>query len=104
MCVRPRNNVCPALAGSHRMRHVHLPWIPGTSLKIVARVFNLKLKELLDDYYEKRVFGRMVARAYIIEFQKRGLPHAYILLVLGDDDRITTPEQVQDTVWAYVPN
>ena len=25
---------------------------------------------------------------YVIEFQKRGLPHAHILLILADHDRI----------------
>ena len=37
---------------------------------IVARVFNLKLKALLDDLLDKHVLGTSVAEVYTIEFQK----------------------------------
>ena len=37
---------------------------------IVARVFNLKLKALLDDLLQKHVLGTPVAEVYTIEFQK----------------------------------
>lgn len=49
---------------------------------LVARVFHLKLKELLKDITVKNVFGKVIAVVYTIEFQKRGLPHAHILLIL----------------------
>ena len=49
---------------------------------IVARVFAGKLKELEDDLYKKHVLGRVVAHVRVTEFQKRGLPHVHILLML----------------------
>ena len=42
---------------------------------IVARVFKLKKEQLIDDIYKKQIFGQAVAYVYVIEFQKRGLPH-----------------------------
>jgi len=59
---------------------------PGQSIEfrpdIVARVLKLKLQELLDDISKKHIFGVLTAKVHVIEFQKRGLPHAHILLIL----------------------
>ena len=49
---------------------------------IVARVFKLKLNALIDDLIDNRVLGKTVAHMHVIEFQKRRLPHAHILLIL----------------------
>ena len=31
---------------------------------------------------------------HVIDFQKRGLPNAHILIILSDDDRVLTPDLV----------
>ncbi|XP_074298485.1 uncharacterized protein LOC141629368 [Silene latifolia] len=59
---------------------------------IVTRVFKLKLYELMRNFKELHIFGRTRAVVYTIEFQKRGLPHAHILLFLQRDDKF--PEAV----------
>lgn len=59
---------------------------------LVARVFQLKLASLMKDLIEKGVFGRVKAHIYVIEFQKRGLPHAHILRMLHKADAIHTVE------------
>ena len=41
---------------------------------LVARVFNLKLRELLKDITERGVLGHALAFVYVTEFQKRGIP------------------------------
>ena len=46
---------------------------------LVARVFRAKLRKLLDLITTQKVFGRSVAHTFVVEFQKRGLPHAHIL-------------------------
>ncbi|XP_026459148.1 uncharacterized protein LOC113359783 [Papaver somniferum] len=61
---------------------------------LVARVFDLKRKALMNEIQENRVFGTTVAHVYTIEFQKRGFPHVYALIFLDKDDKIRTPEQV----------
>ena len=49
---------------------------------LTTRVFNLKLKQLICDLIGNKIFGHVLAYCYSIEFQKRGLPHAHILLIL----------------------
>uniref|UniRef100_A0A182HLU7 Helitron helicase-like domain-containing protein n=1 Tax=Anopheles arabiensis TaxID=7173 RepID=A0A182HLU7_ANOAR len=39
---------------------------------------------------------------YVIEFQKRGLPHAHLLLILGDDDKPQTPDDYDKFVSAEI--
>ena len=39
----------------------------------LARVFSIKLKELLHDISTKGIFGRTVAFLMVVEFQKRGI-------------------------------
>ena len=71
---------------------------------IICRVFKQSLDELMKDLIERKIFGRVVASSYVIEFQKRGLPHAHIVLILSREDRITTKEQVDAAVRADIPD
>src|SRR5262249_34988738 len=59
---------------------------------IVTRVFRLKLKAITNDLFKKGVLGKVVAHVHVIEFQKRGLPHAHILMILAPEDKPETPE------------
>jgi hypothetical protein len=54
---------------------------------LVTRVFVGKLQHLLDELLKKGVFGEVVANIHVIEWQKRGLPHAHILLILHSDHK-----------------
>lgn len=71
---------------------------------LIARVFRLKLKLLLKDLKEKHIFGRVIAMLHVIEFQKRGLPHAHILLILVPEDKAWEKERVDKIVCAELPN
>ena len=55
---------------------------------LCARVFHMKLKVIIEEIHKKGIFGKTVAYIYTIEFQKRGLPHAHILVFLKDGDKI----------------
>ena len=68
---------------------------------LVARVFNMKLGELLDDLFKKQIFGKVVARLHVIEFQHRGLPHAHILVVLKKTFK--TPEEIDSVITSELP-
>ena len=70
---------------------------------IVARVFKLKLDALMNDVIENSFFGKTVAHMYVVEFQKRGLPHAHILLILQAPDKPWTPEDVDTIISAEIP-
>ncbi|CAF1146398.1 unnamed protein product, partial [Brachionus calyciflorus] len=54
------------------------------------------------DLVENHVLGRTIGQIYVIEFQKRGLPHAHILLILHPEDKITNSKQVDLTVSAEI--
>lgn len=69
---------------------------------IVARVFNLKLKELMSEI-TGGLFGPSVADVHVIEFQKRILPHADILLTLEQGHKPNTPELIDQFVCADLP-
>ena len=71
---------------------------------IVSCVFKLKLKELLCDLLEREVLGHITAYVYTIEFQKRGLPHAHMVLFLADADKPRTPEDIDHLVSAEIPD
>ncbi len=69
---------------------------------LIARVFDLKLKELMIDIKEKHILGVVTAYVYVIEFQKRGLPHAHILIILRDEDKPRTREIIDQIVCAEI--
>lgn len=46
---------------------------------LVTRVFRLKLQSLMKDI-AGGAFGPLRADVWVIEYQKRGLPHAHIVL------------------------
>ena len=71
--------------------------------ELIARVFKMKLDELLDDLKRKHIFGRYTGIVHVIEWQKRGLPHAHILLFLDPRDLPQTPETVDQVVSAQIP-
>ena len=70
---------------------------------LVARVFKLKKDKLMKDIVFGKVLGRVPAYLWVIEFQKRGLPHAHILVILSDDDRLSTSDDVDDVICAELP-
>ena len=69
---------------------------------LVARVFNLKLTSLMEDLTKNGILGICIAYCYTIEFQKRGLPHAHILIVLQTDEKFNTIEKIDNVVWAEI--
>jgi hypothetical protein len=67
-------------------------------------VFKIKLKELINDIRKKHILGRTIARIYVIEFQKRGLPHAHILIFFAEDYKPHTVKDVDRMINAELPN
>lgn len=70
---------------------------------IVSRVFNQKLQALLTELKEDMIFGEAVAHLSVVEFQKRGLPHAHILLIVKRGDRINSADEIDNAVVAELP-
>ncbi|CAN1831050.1 ATP-dependent DNA helicase PIF1 [Linum perenne] len=71
---------------------------------LVARVFKMRLSLLREDLKKKQYFGRYVAGMHTVEFQKRGLPHAHIVLWLAQADKPTTATKVDKIISAELPD
>lgn len=82
--------------------------LPGQSssdrAEIITRVFHEKVKQLLKDICQKGILGRVVARVWTIEFQKRGLPHMHMIVFLNPQDKLRTPEDIDSLISAKFPD
>ena len=70
---------------------------------ITARVFKMKLDAMMKDLMKNGIMGRSIAHIQVIEFQKRGLPHAHLLIRLHNDDAPTV-DMFDQFVCAEIPN
>ena len=68
---------------------------------VVARVFYLKFKAMMDVVVKKKLFGEVLAFVWRIEWQARGMPHVHILIILKN--KIIAPRHIDDIVWAEIP-
>jgi hypothetical protein len=50
------------------------------------------------------VLGNVIAKIWVIEFQKRGLAHAHILLILNEASKLHIVEDYDSMVLAKIPN
>eukprot|EP01041_Mallomonas_annulata_P017265 gene17265-35651_t len=71
---------------------------------LIARVFQIKLELLMKDLQESCVLGDVIGYMYTVEWQKRGLPHAHILIFLTHESKFRTPAQVDQVIRAEIPN
>ena len=53
---------------------------------------------------QKNIFRKVEALIYTIEFQKRGLPHAHILLTLNEQDKIVNSIDIDKVVSVEICN
>ena len=49
------------------------------------------------------LFGRVISYVYVIEFQKRGLPHAHMLFVLDPRDKLNNADKIDKFIKAEIP-
>ncbi|XP_031107327.1 uncharacterized protein LOC116012010 [Ipomoea triloba] len=71
---------------------------------IVSRVFKIKLDALVKEIRIGKLFGIVTAVIYTIEFQKRGLPHAHILIFLQRLSEGFSANQMDQIIFAEIPN
>ncbi|XP_019451814.1 PREDICTED: uncharacterized protein LOC109353911 [Lupinus angustifolius] len=71
---------------------------------IISRVFKIKFEELLQDLKKRHVLGKVIAYMYTIEFQKRGLPHAHLLIFLHPTNKYPSPDDIDRIISAEIPN
>ncbi len=67
-------------------------------------MFKIKLKELINDIHKKHILGCTITGIYVIKFQKRGLPHAHILMFFAEDCKPHTVEDVDRMINVELQN
>ena len=70
---------------------------------LISRVFNLYKNQLIEDITKKYFFGKTVGSMYVVEYQKRGLPHCHLLVILDENFRIKTAKEVDEVICAELP-
>ena len=71
---------------------------------LVTRVFRAKLEELKTWLMKNDILGKVRAYVYVVEFQKRDLPHAHFLLIMQRKWKLTCPEQYDALISAELPS
>ncbi|XP_063939345.1 uncharacterized protein LOC135148359 [Daucus carota subsp. sativus] len=77
---------------------------PVDNPDIIARVFKLKLNQLLHDIRQESFFGTCIGVMYVVEFQKRGLPHVHMLIWLDSESKVKLKRDVDKFVSAEIPD
>jgi hypothetical protein len=70
---------------------------------LIIRVFKIKFDALIKDLTENMVLGKVVSYTHVIEFQKRGLPHSHILLIMSPEDKPRTVNDFDKVISAELP-
>ena len=57
----------------------------------------------MHDLTKSEIFGKYDGHLCVVEFQKRGLPHAHILIILADGRKTLLAEEVDKLTLAELP-
>ena len=76
---------------------------PDDRPDIISRIFKMKLDNILSMTKSGKIFGTIIIDLYVIEFQKRGLPHCHFLFQLHHDYKLREPEQIDRFIFAKIP-
>ncbi|XP_071909310.1 uncharacterized protein [Coffea arabica] len=71
---------------------------------LLARIFHAKLDLLKEELFRKEIFGPVAAYTYVVEFQKRGLPHGHFLIILKAGSKLYSTESYDNIVSAEIPD
>ena len=71
---------------------------------LISRVFKLHLAELLNDIKNGHVLGVPIVHVHVIEFQKLGLPHCHMLIILRDEDKLRDSNDINRIISGEIPD
>lgn len=54
--------------------------------------------------YDTGVFGKVIAHVHVVEFQKRGLPHVHMFIIVDENEKLNSLEDYDCVVRAKIPN
>ncbi|KAG5535834.1 hypothetical protein RHGRI_023563 [Rhododendron griersonianum] len=73
-------------------------------LDLVSRVFRSKLEHLQKEIVRNQLFGPIAAYTFVVEFQKRGLPHVHMLMILKKPFKLDTIQKIDAAISAEIPD
>ncbi|XP_050895899.1 uncharacterized protein LOC127102588 [Lathyrus oleraceus] len=68
----------------------------------LTRIFCSKFEQLKDDVINKGVLEKVKSYMYVTEFQKRGISHVHMLLVLESNDKLHDPKDYDSMIRAEI--
>ncbi|AQK86764.1 hypothetical protein ZEAMMB73_Zm00001d038499 [Zea mays] len=71
---------------------------------LVVCIFRAKLEELKKRLTKHHILRKIRAYVYVVEFQKRGLPHVHFLLIMQRKYKLTCPDQYDLLISAEIPD
>ena len=71
---------------------------------MISRIFKMELDTILSIIKSREIFGTVIVDLYVVEFQKRGLPHYHFLFWLHLDNKLGEPEQIDKFIYAKIPD
>lgn len=77
---------------------------PHDRPELLSRVYRAKLRSIKDLLIKKKYFGEVAAYVHVTEFQKRGLPHEHILLIMKKGCKLTSPDAYDKYISAEIPD
>ncbi|XP_073152071.1 uncharacterized protein [Henckelia pumila] len=82
--------------------------LPGQSPQdrpdLITRIFRSKFEDFKKDIVDRGVLGKVLSYSYVIEYQKRGLPHVRMLIIFQNNDKLCSPDQFDSIVCAEIPS
>jgi hypothetical protein len=71
---------------------------------LTSRVFNMKFNALFKNLLQNGVLGTAVTDIHVVEWQKRGLSHSHILIILRSQDKSRDNSDYDRIVCAELPD
>ena len=73
-------------------------WNSNRRPDIFVKEFHQKVQKFKELVIKRGVLGKFITYTYVIELQKRGLPHMHLSLFLDENDKINTLEKVDELI------
>ena len=67
-------------------------------------MYRAKLRDIKDLLVKMSYFGEVVAYVHVTKFQKRGLPHEHILLIMKSVSKLTSPDGYDKVISVKIPD
>ncbi len=77
---------------------------PHERVDLIARYFDLMIKELMEDIEKRQIFGKCIGHIRVVEFQQRGIPHVHLVVIIDQDDKPKTPDDIDRVICAQIPD